>query len=65
MQAGYREEGLNPARWRGNLDKVLGDPNRIARTVHHRAVAVAAAPAFMKQLGSVDGMVHARLSLPC
>lgn len=56
MQAGYREEGLNPARWRGNLDKVLGDPNRIARTVHHRAVAVADAPAFMKRLASVDGM---------
>jgi len=56
MQAGYREEGLNPARWRGNLDKVLGDPNRIARTVHHRAVAVADAPAFMTQLATVDGI---------
>jgi Arm DNA-binding domain/Phage integrase family len=56
MQAGYREEGLNPARWRGNLDKVLGDPNRIARTAHHRAVAVADAPAFMRQLATVDGI---------
>jgi integrase len=56
MQAGYREEGLNPARWRGNLDKLLGDPNRIARTVHHRAVAVADAPDFMKQLATVDGV---------
>jgi integrase len=56
MQAGYREEGLNPARWRGNLDKILGDPNRIARTVHHRAVAVADVPAFMKQLATVDGI---------
>ena len=46
----------NPARWRGNLDKILGDPNRIARTVHHRAVAVADVPAFMKQLATVDGI---------
>ena len=32
MQAGYRPEGLNPARWRGGLDKLLAagtDPERL------------------------------------
>jgi integrase len=56
MQAGYRSEGLNPARWRGNLDKVLGDPSKIVRTVHHRAVAVAEVAGFVKELRTVDGV---------
>jgi integrase len=55
VQAGYREDGLNPARWRGNLDKVLGDPQRITKTQHHRAISVAQAPAFMARLASVPG----------
>jgi integrase len=55
MQAGYREEGLNPARWRGNLDKLLGDPNKIARTQHHRALPVAQVGSFMKRLSAAEG----------
>jgi integrase len=56
MQAGYRVEGLNPARWRGNLDKVLGDPSRIAKIVHHRALRVDGMPSFMQQLSDVGGV---------
>ena len=28
MQAGYRPEGLNPARWRGGLDRLLPTPSK-------------------------------------
>jgi len=52
---GYRE-GLNPARWRGHLDKLLAKPGKIAKTEHHAALPVAAMGAFMADLRKQAGM---------
>jgi integrase len=52
---GYRE-GLNPARWRGHLDKLLPKPSKVNKAEHHPAVPVADAGAFMVLLRAADGM---------
>ena len=52
---GYRD-GLNPARWRGHLNKLLAAPNKVARVEHHPAVAVAEIGAFMVRLRAAAGM---------
>lgn len=52
---GYRE-GLNPARWRGHLDKLLAAPNKVAKVEHHPAVAVSDIGAFMVRLRAASGM---------
>jgi integrase len=56
MQAGYRPEGLNPARWKGGLDKLLPAPSAVAKRSHHRALPVAQVGAFMQKLRIVEGM---------
>lgn len=48
--------GDNPAAWRGNLDKLLADPNKIAPVVNHPALPYAEIPAFMLKLRAVHGM---------
>lgn len=55
MQRGYRPEGLNPARWRGGLDKLLPKPQKVAKVAHHRALPIDAVPAFMEQLREASG----------
>lgn len=52
---GYRD-GLNPARWRGHLDKLLAKPGKIAKTEHHAALPVTAMGAFMADLRKQAGM---------
>lgn len=52
---GYRE-GLNPARWKGNLDAALPNASKVAPVRHHAAVNVKDATTFMKQLRSQEGM---------
>lgn len=52
---GYRE-GLNPARWRGHLDKLLPAPGRVAKADHHAALPVADVGALMKRLRTANGM---------
>ena len=52
---GYRE-GLNPARWRGHLDKMLPAPSKVAKSGHHNAVNVADVGAFMERLREQIGM---------
>lgn len=56
MQAGYRPEGLNPARWRGGLDKLLPAPGKVAKSEHHPALPVAQVGAFMGRLRAAHGM---------
>lgn len=51
----YRE-GDNPARWQGHLKTLLPAPNRIQKTVHHKAVSIDAAPAFVVDLREREGM---------
>jgi len=52
---GHRE-GLNPARWRGHLDKMLARPSKVAKRDHHAALPYARIGAFMKELRKQDGM---------
>jgi integrase len=50
----YRD-GENPARWRGNLDKLLPKRSRVAKVRHHPALPYAELPAFMAELRNEDG----------
>lgn len=52
---GYRD-GLNPARWRGHLDKLLPKPGKVAKVEHHLALAAADMAAFMLRLRAAVGM---------
>lgn len=45
----YRDS-LNPARWRGHLDKLLPKPSRIKKSTHHPAMPYDDVPAFMSAL---------------
>lgn len=56
QQAGYRPEGLNPARWKGGLDKLLPAPSKVAKVEHHAALPVAEVGAFMVRLRAAQGM---------
>jgi integrase len=49
-------DGLNPARWKGNLDAALPDASKVAPVQHHVAVDVKDAPSFMKRLRAQQGM---------
>jgi len=52
---GYRE-GLNPARWRGHLDKILPKRSKVAVVEHREALAASEMGAFMVKLRSMDGI---------
>lgn len=53
----YRDP-LNPARWRGHLDKLLPKPTRVKKVTHHPAMPHTEVPAFMAELTS-NGSVSA------
>lgn len=55
MQRGHRPEGLNPARWRGNLDALLPRPSKVNRREHFEAVPIDDMHTFMKRLRGVAG----------
>ena len=48
-------EGLNPARWRGHLDKLLPKPSKVNNREHHAALPVGAVGAFMVRLRNAEG----------
>ena len=52
---GHRD-GLNPARWRGHLDKLLGCPSKLKRVKHHMALPIAGVGACMKRLRDAQGI---------
>jgi integrase len=56
MQAGYRPEGLNPARWKGGLDKLLPPPSKITKERNQPAVQLDHAGDFALQLRQREGM---------
>lgn len=56
MQRELRPEGLNPARWRGNLDVALPAVVQAAKVEHHAALAIDDMHAFMRQLRAAQGM---------
>jgi len=53
----YRD-ALNPARWRGHLDKLLPKPSQVKTVRHHPAMPYPEVPAFMAELAG-DGSVPA------
>ncbi|BAN22501.1 phage integrase [Caballeronia insecticola] len=53
---GFRDEGVNPAAWRGNLDKLLSAPKKTKRVRNHPALSIAQMGAFMKRLRAIEGI---------
>ncbi|MBF4014840.1 integrase arm-type DNA-binding domain-containing protein [Burkholderia pseudomallei] len=53
---GLRDEGVNPAAWRGNLDKVLSAPKKTKRVRHHPALPIEQMGAFMVTLRAAEGI---------
>jgi hypothetical protein len=60
---GYRE-GLNPARWRGHLDKLLARPSKVADVEHHAALPFAEIATSCSACAVPRVWERARLSLP-
>lgn len=52
---GYRQD-VNPARWKGHLDKLLPAPGKIMTQEHHAALPYAQLPVFMKDLSAQQGV---------
>ncbi len=55
VQRELRPEGLNPARWRGNLDAALPKASKVAKVEHHAALAIDEMHDFMQRLRSAEG----------
>jgi len=53
--SGHRQ-GENPARWRGHLDKLLANPNKVARVKHHPALPWQEMGALMAELRAREGI---------
>lgn len=47
---------LNPARWKGHLDKLLPKPSKVAKVTHHDALPVSDVGSFMVDLRKHKGM---------
>jgi integrase len=48
--------GDNPARWRGHLEFLLANPNKVAPVINRPALAWTEAPAFLADLHERDGV---------
>ncbi|WP_174944798.1 tyrosine-type recombinase/integrase [Burkholderia lata] len=53
---GFRDDGTNPASWRGNLDKLLSAPKRTKRVRNHPALPIDQMGAFMEALRATPGV---------
>lgn len=51
---GHRS-GPNPARWRGQLEHILANPDKLAQVRHHPAVPVAELPAVFQKIAAIRG----------
>jgi integrase len=51
----YRN-GVNPARWRGHLDKLLAKPSKVQKNEHHKALPYTEVGCFIDQLHQQDGV---------
>lgn len=52
---GYRDQ-VNPARWRGHLDKLLAKPSRIQKVSHHPAMPYDQVADFLKAVQEYSSM---------
>lgn len=53
---GLRDEGINPAAWRGNLDKLLSAPKKTKRVRNHPALPITDMGRFMETLREIEGV---------
>lgn len=53
---GFRDEGVNPAAWRGNLDKLLSAPKKTKNVRNHPALPIDQMSAFMAKLRGLPGV---------
>ncbi|CAM2158376.1 Phage integrase [Paraburkholderia tropica] len=53
---GFRDEGINPAAWRGNLDKLLPAPKKTKRVRNHPALPIDQMADFMRTLRTTHGV---------
>ena len=58
----YRDP-VNPARWRGHLDKLLAKPSRVKKVTHHPAMPYDEVTAFMTELQGYSNMSSKALQL--
>ena len=58
----YRD-GENPARWKGNLDKILPARSKVAKVVHHPAMPYMEVPDFLANLRKRESMSALGLQL--
>ncbi len=56
-------KGDNPARWKGNLDTMLANPKRVAKTEHHAALPYTEMGAFMQALRADEAQSARALEL--
>lgn len=54
---------VNPAQWKGMLDKILPEPGKVKKVEHHKAMPVAEIPAFIQHIESVSGAPSLALQL--
>ncbi len=54
-------EGPNPAAWRGLIETILPNPQKIKNEEHHAAMSYANVPAFLRQLRERDGIASLAL----
>ena len=62
MAHGYREPGLNPARWPGHLDQVLPNPAKVRSIRHFPAMDYRQLPGFIPVLCSRSGAARRALA---
>lgn len=58
----YRDQ-MNPARWRGHLDKLLPKPSRVKKVTHHPAMPYYDVPKFMTELTDNESISASALRL--
>jgi integrase len=58
----YRDT-LNPARWRGHLDKLLPAPSRVKKLAHHPAMPYSDLPRFLAELSDIETTASQALRL--
>lgn len=63
MQAGYRPTGLNPARWKGNLDMLLPRISKVAVIEHFPALPFDQLGRFIESLRSAHGLAARAVEL--
>lgn len=59
---GYRDH-LNPARWRGHLDKLLPKPSRVKTVTHHPAMPYEDVSSFMLELSKKNSVSSSALQI--